>query len=652
MYHIRIACLFVFLLSGLQPAASAFDIVRDGRPAAIIVIPDAAPEIIPYAAGELVWHIEKSTGAKLQVVSESQLHTLPSAAAALGRVYLGGTHETRATGIEPSRIPAETFVLKTTAGGLVIAGGDGAGIPFSTNTPAGTLFGVYELLERHLGVIWAWPGELGTHVPKKTTVTIPDGLDLTVTPPFIQRNVRGGLTFKGKYAALGFTPEASEDYARAQSAYLRRHRMGRNERMAYGHVFPKWWAQYGAEHPEWFQLLRGKRGPAKPGASYSMCVSNPSLHEKLVGDWIAQREKNPVPPGATSYLNACENGVLGLCECDTCRSWDGPRPADYDDPYGSKSKMRGSRFVTDRYVKYWQAVQNLARKTDPNVVVVAYNYYNYFHAPTPGTKLNPNFLIGSYPSGGGFPRSQEKAGWFRRQWLGWHDTGARLFARGNHVLDGYNAPHIIAREFADEFRFQAAHGMVASDYDALTGQWATQGPNIYVLMRLHVKPGADTDALLDEYYSVFGPAAGIVREYFTYWENYTRENRDRLESIFDELGVSRSRNWPVAAHRVHPPGCFPPADAILARAAQAAARDADALARVTFLQLGLRHVKLCAQVSALLTTADPDSTLARGRAALDALIAFRRAHEREWIGNFNHSAWEESMSWVLPKNAH
>jgi len=32
---------------------------------------------------------------------------------------------------------------------------------------------------------------------------------------------------------------------------------------------------------------------------------------------------------------------------------------------------------------------------------------------------------------------------------------------------------------------------------------------------------------------------------------------------------------------------------------------------------------------------------------LQELLRFRRAHEREWIGNFNHNAWVEELSWKL-----
>ena len=68
---------------------------------------------------------------------------------------------------------------------------------------------------------------------------------------------------------------------------------------------------------------------------------------------------------------------------------------------------------------------------------------------------------------------------------------------------------------------------------------------------------------------------------------------------------------------------------------------------MNFLQAGLTHAKLCTNVARLLTLADPTSTPERGKSALMELLTFRRTHERSWIGNFNHNAWVEDLSWKL-----
>src|SRR5262249_47884212 len=145
----------------------------------------------------------------------------------------------------------------------------------------------------------------------------------------------------------------------------------------------------------------------------------------------------------------------------------------------------------------------------------------------------------------------------------------------------------------------------ATDFDSLTGQWSTQGPNLYLLMQLQTRPEADPDALLAEYYSAFGPAAAQVKVYFDYWENYTTTHRPLLVKSFADLGASRWRTFARAAHAVFPPECFAPAEAILGKARAAAAGDANAMARVAFLQDGLAHARLSARAGALLTLGDP-----------------------------------------------
>src|SRR5204863_116911 len=140
----------------------------------------------------------------------------------------------------------------------------------------------------------------------------------------------------------------------------------------------------------------------------------------------------------------CENDILGQCTCAACRPLDGNAPGDYLTYYSTTSKMVNSRFVSDRYAHFWRSVQQLAAKIDPNATVIGYVYFNYFQAPTTGVRLNEHILLGYCPSGGWFPRSPEEHAWMKRQWDGWRDTGARLFLRSNHLLDGYCMPFIFA----------------------------------------------------------------------------------------------------------------------------------------------------------------------------------------------------------------
>lgn len=625
-------------LSAFAADRGAF-LVQDGRAAAVIVLPSQPNAVERYAAQEFAGHLAKATGATVPVQTEDAL----DGAATATRIYLGATQAAQRTGLDGKRLPRETFTLRSTNRALFIVGCDEGGDPLDRDTSAGTLFGVYEWLERELGVRWLWPGDLGTFVPRAGEVALRP-VDVTVQPQLFQRHVRPGTGFTSGNPALGFTKKAAEEYARAQALFLRRHRMGRSEKFSYGHAFTDWWEKYGREHPEWFQLVNGKRGPEKPGARFSMCVSNPGLHAQIVKLW---RERGGAKTDRPSYINAVENDILGLCECEDCRAWDGPTPADAMKYYAPNFKVYGSRFVSDRYAKFALAIQQLAAKENPNVTVVGYIYFNYFQAPTSGVKLNEHILLGYCPSAGWYPRTDDEHAWYQRQWADWRKTGARLFFRPNYFLDAYSMPFVFAHQFAEDFQQGIRHGMVATDFDSLTGQWSTQGPSLYLLMRLHVTPNAQPDALLADYYGGFGAAAAQVKAYFDYWEDYTMKHRGMISDVFYDRVAIRWRTWAKAAHRAFPPESFGPAEALLAQAAAAAGNDAEVRARVAFLQTGLAHAKLCAEVAKELTLADPASTAERGKDKLTELLKFRRQHEREWFANLGHNAWVEDLSWKL-----
>ena len=635
--------LLLLLACGVSARAEV-PLVINGKPAAFIITANKPKPVAVYAAQELATHLEKATGVRLEIITENADKGQPGS-----RIYIGDSQSVRTQGIEVSQLPLEAFVLRTSGSALYIAGEDKSDDPLDADTRAGTLWGVYEWLDRDLGVRWLWPGELGTYVPKKTSVSAKE-VNETIPPRFFQRRLRAGAGFVSEHPALGFTADAAKQFTEAQSIFLRRHRMGRSQAVGYGHAFTDWWQKYGQAHPEWFQLRDGgKRGPSKSKGRFSMCVSNPGLQQEIVSQWEAKHAANP---GMPPFINACENDILGLCTCSACQAMDGPTPPDYLTYYAPTSKMVGSRFVSDRYARFWLNLQQQAARTDPNVTVIGYVYFFYFQAPTSGVKLNEHILLGYCPSAGWFPRSPEEHEWMKQQWTGWRDTGARLFLRTNHLLDGYCMPFIFAHQFADDFQHAVKHGMVATDLDSLTGHWATQGPNLYMASRLHVRPEMPADEILAEYYSAFGPAAASVKAYFDYWETYTSTHRDSLNQAMNDTDTSRWRNWAKAAHLVFPPDCFTPTETLLATAARAAAPDKDATSRVAFLKLGLDHAKLCVKVTSQLSLANNTPTSKEATAAaLAELLAFRRKAEHSGISNFNHLAWVEDLSWRLSEES-
>ena len=646
-----------FVLATISLALGATDgvtLVENHEPAAIIILPEEPFPIATFAADELVYHVKKATGVTLEIVHEPLESPLEGPA-----VYIGTTQAALDAGILPVGLSSEAVMLRTVGDNLYIVGNDMKGDPFSTRmTHSGTLWGVYEILERYLGVRWLWPGTLGEFVPDAEAIAIPP-LDETVVPRFNQRLLRPGLGPRGFTEAnerMAFTPEVREQYAKDQTRFLRRHRMGMSDDSYYaqpssgsGHSFEGWWEEYGEEHPEWFQMLpNGKRGPADPNRPnrVTMCVSNEGLHAEIVRRWQEFRLKYPDQP---VNIGVGENDGSGMCVCEKCLEWNGPPPDLANLPPGLERSYEPTQ-ASNRYARFLEAVRSRAAEVDPNVRVHMYAYVNYFWAPDPATKLHPNIVIGFVPWfrwAGWFPRTEAEQEWIKDQWLGWQRAGASVYYRPNWFLDGYTMPLVYMHQFADAFQFYAQHGMTGTDFDSLQGQWAAQGPNLYALARIHVRPAMPIDEILDEYYAAFGPAAPAVKDYFNYWEEYAIANSPRSAEAIRSRGGSfrRYANYALVADELYPPEVFQPAWEILNRAAEDAVKDGETAyrERVEFLQEGLRHAEQCVATAAVVN--DPDSTMDERKAAIADLLAVRRELENTGIANMDRAAIIETDSW-------
>ena len=220
------------------------------------------------------------------------------------------------------------------------------------------------------------------------------------------------------------------------------------------------------------------------------------------------------------------------------------------------------------------------------------------------------------------------------QWDGWARSGARLFTRPNCFIDGYCMPYIFARQFGTAFRGTAMFG---TDFDSLTSMWATQGPNYYLLGRLHVIPTAKVDDLLAEYYAGFAPAARQVKAYFDYWSGIT----NLIGQYRDELpwhGFAKNM------HQFYTPQLFVEGSKLLARARQAAQGDPEATARVEFLQKGLEHARLCAETSRIVAAARESGDMLASAQAISRLDTYRKSIERDNIANLGLLQWIENRS--------
>jgi len=659
-FSLAVASLVLFLTSVWS---MAMDMVRDGKATCAIVVPGNAVQVVDYAAEELQYHIGQATGADLPIVREG---TTPIGK---NRIYLGHCRATAKVGIRPDKLPPNSFVIRLSGTKFFLAGKDTAGRVFhpigkihNERVQCGTLFAVYEFLEQHMKVRWLWPGKLGEVIPKRSDLSV-TRWDQTHVPKLIHKRWRDSSSLLNSPKGWA-DDESRKRFLRAQGVWLRRHRFALGRNLDATHAFGEYWKRFGkpqGQHLEYFNLLPdGTRRPdpcyleGRYGHHVTLCVSQPALWKQIIEDW----KRNP-QARLDARLDVSENDAPGKCTCPNCLAWDVPSP-ELNFPWAERvinakraflnneqSWYRNLGSLSDRYAKFYLTVQQLASKIDPNVNVIGLAYANYMKPPIKA-KLNEHVIIVIVP-GMRFPWTVEKRRAFREQWEGWRATGARLLLRPNYTLYGHCMPVFLARPIAEDFSFAFKRGMIGTDFDALIGQYATQGPTMYVLARLHTHGDWAVDRILDEYYQGFGPAQAAVREYFRLWERIT--NDAAKESGSAKATKKRPIGWSYKRFYLNADILFTAqrmarGRAILAKAQNAARGDPLAQRRVAFLQKGLRNAELTLAAQATYRRyKQGQGSLADHAAALRELDVYRASVERDLIANMGFLAWAEGNRW-------
>ena len=222
-------------------------------PESEIVVGENAPSATRIAAKELAFFMEGVFGSALPVVSRRT----PGRTA----ILLGGP--------VPEELGVDGFEVAAEGDRVRIVGVDddppdpdktaflASEAPWQPCFKRGTLFGVYDFLERHAGVRMYFPGELGTVIPRKDRIVVPEGVR-RVEPVFTVRRYGfdDGMVPKEVVAAA---PEGTEVAAKRLNWYRLRMETSYIP-CCHGEVFCRILERFHETHPEYFMALPDKDG--------------------------------------------------------------------------------------------------------------------------------------------------------------------------------------------------------------------------------------------------------------------------------------------------------------------------------------------------------------------------------------------------------
>lgn len=444
----------------------------DGVAKATICLMDEKPSRATMTAvKELQTCIKLAGGAELPV-SKGELIDGPA-------IVIGNSPEVKAvTGLDGSAMPIEGFAIKTAENRVFIAGNDDPATQSS-----GTAWGIYEFLERVVGVRWYWPAQHGGR-------SVVNRTDLSVAPLWIEDApvFRMRTIWPSNHPGLGAL-HASLRSANTWPVKLvvhAPHGWGKNE-------------DFVKNRPEVFQLSKdGKR------ANIMLCYGNKRTLEtylELIEKHYDKGEKVDLGiVGDAITVSPWDAEVA--CYCEDCRAlWD-----ENGGSYGTASRILET-FVAK--------LAREVKKRWPDKTIIYLPYMNYTMAS--GTVQFPDNVEVQLCGMPGLALYKEPA--IRKQFQDNIDKWRELTGRKvqtweyscwpeDRVQAPYHYPHVIQSYYQEN-----KDKIVGSFINGVKDHWPRSNWSLYCWLKCLWNPDFDVDAAAEEFCErMFGPASGPMKE--------------------------------------------------------------------------------------------------------------------------------------------
>lgn len=303
------------IIAALFCAGSAAHAVElRGSNTEVVVAPNA-PAVTQFAAGEMTNYLSRIFGQAIPLVTD------PTE----GRyaIILGTNEWSAAAGIHPETLKRDSYSVRVEPKRVFIAGCDDLKTNPAKLIQSGnlhrfferaTLFGVYGFLDRHAGVRFYFPGELGTVVPKRDSLNLAEE-DYTVTPRFSTRDCY--LSGAGPYPGIDPNDTVAQRRAKAMYSLLLREETDRIP-CCHGQNRFHIAERFSESHPEYFQMR--KDGTRCVGTKFEYNWMGRQLcHTSKVWDIFRNETVEQIRSGKKKYVDIMPQDGMAPCMCETCQ---------------------------------------------------------------------------------------------------------------------------------------------------------------------------------------------------------------------------------------------------------------------------------------------------------------------------------------------
>ena len=456
----------VLLASGsLGFAKENIMLVQNSKTNCVIVLSQGCPDQVRKSAETLVEYVQKSTGATMAILNSPSSDVQKADA----RIWLG------------ANLYATTTLKKVGSmhdDGFVIAFPTGKDIVIAARTSWGIEFGVYEFLERYVGIRWLYPGANGEYIPRLTNLSIPDE-EVKQEPGFTSRLVSG---LKG--------PE--------QDLWARRNRI--HSAIAFHHnmtnIIPP--LVYGKTNPEFYAMQKGKRliPGVRDGAHWQPCFSSASFVDTAISQidrYFATHE------GVMSFSLGINDGG-SPCECEACLK-----------AVRDEKNIFGHANYSNIYFRWVDKVVSGVLKSFPGRSFGCLAYESVFSPPDTAVDSSVIPFVTYETAKLVSPVNQAEINRVLDNWskvshqLGWYD-----YLYGTPYLLPRIYPHTLAQSYS-YLLSKGVRAMYAEAYPNIG-----EGPKLYLALKLMWNPHLNVDSTLQDWYisAVGGQSALYLEQYF------------------------------------------------------------------------------------------------------------------------------------------